>query len=225
MKSEEEVKKKINELGSETVKKEAIKEQIKMRSEGFGWKDECHHPWSIKGRFYESEELKQHLIEKILPFEELKKASNSIPTSPEVALPTRQLDFRLGTLTSHAKKLDKNKEGIAREIEANAMKEVEALDIDQKLQEKNAPAIDETLFGKRIQVKFEMDELDEEGENKLIWYTGRVIGVKKNNKDFFIRWDDEKEKDSCERLLITKWNKQTKGSWRLEKEYRTLSFS
>ena len=113
-KSKEEVERKFNELGSETAKKEAVKEQIKMRSEGFGWKEECHHPWSIKGRFYDSEELKQHLIEKILPFEELKKASNSIPTSPKVALPTRQLDFRLGTLTSHAEKLDKNKEGIAR---------------------------------------------------------------------------------------------------------------
>ena len=32
------------------------------------------------------------------------------------------------------------------------------------------------LLGKRIQYKFEMDEVDEEtGAAKLIWYTGRVV--------------------------------------------------
>ena len=74
----------------------------------------------------------------------------------------------------------------------------------------------------RIQINFEMDEKNEEGKNKLIWYSDEVIGVNKKHQKVKVTWDDEREADSMEPLQVSKWNKQTKGSWRLEKKNMTL---
>ena len=86
-----------------------------------------------------------------------------------------------------------------------------------------APKIDENFVGQRIQVNFELDELDSDGEKKLKWYKGKVLVVKNNNINVIVQWDEEGETDSGEKLLSTKWNKQTKGSWRLDiKKYTIL---
>ena len=43
--TETEARKAFSNVTSETAKKEAGKEQIRLRVVGFGWKD-LHHPWS-----------------------------------------------------------------------------------------------------------------------------------------------------------------------------------
>ena len=110
----------------------------------------------------------------------------------------------------------------SKEVEANAMKELAAFDIEHLFQDTNAPVIDKNLVGMRIQINFEMDEKNEEGKNKLIWYAGEVIRVNKKHQKVKVTWDDERETDSCETLEVSKWNKQTKGSWMLEKKNMTL---
>ena len=96
-------------------------------------------------------------------------------------------------------------------------------DFDGKFQTILPPKIDETFVGLHIQVKFEMDELDSDGQKKLIWYKGKVLVVKNNNIQVIVKWDDNSECNSGEKLLSSKWNKQTKGSWRMDVgEYITL---
>ena len=81
----------------------------------------------------------------------------------------------------------------------------------------------EDIVGKRIEVKFEMSEVDTEGNPKLIWYKGKVIMVRNDKETAIIQWDDENEEDSGEKLLASKWNRQVKGSWRMDVvEYKVL---
>ena len=89
-------------------------------------------------------------------------------------------------------------------------------DFDGKFQTILPPKIDKTFVGQRIQVKFEMNELDNDGQKKLIWYKGKVLVVKNNNITFIVEWDNNSERNSGEKLLSSKWNKQTKGSWRMD---------
>ena len=49
-----------------TAGMEAVKDQIRNRVVGFGWKD-LHHPWSKDGYEYTAEELFEHLLTKIVP--------------------------------------------------------------------------------------------------------------------------------------------------------------
>jgi hypothetical protein len=44
---------------------EVVKEKIRIRVIGFGW-DDLHHPWSKGGVDYLPEQLKDHLINKII---------------------------------------------------------------------------------------------------------------------------------------------------------------
>ena len=80
-------------------------------------------------------------------------------------------------------------------------------DLDSMFQTINAPKIDENFVGQRIQVNFELDELDSDGEKKLKWYKGKVLVVKNNNINVIVQWDEEGETDSGEKLLPTKWKK------------------
>ena len=87
----------------------------------------------------------------------------------------------------------------------------------------NALKIDKNFVGQRIQVNFELDELDCDGEKKLKWYKGKVLVVKNNNITVIVQWDKEEEGNSGEKLLPTTQNKQTKGSWRLDiQKYTSL---
>jgi len=53
-------------LTSRAAKLDAVKEQIRIRVAGFGWKD-LHHPWSKNGKEFSPDELFEHLIKKIIP--------------------------------------------------------------------------------------------------------------------------------------------------------------
>ena len=47
--------------------------------------------------------------------------------------------------------------------------------------------------------------------------------MKNNNVNVIVQWDKENEHNSGEKLLPSKWNKQTEGSWRLDiREYTIL---
>ena len=60
------MQKNFSKLNSGAAKLAAIKDQIRIRVIGFGWKD-LHHPWSKNGVDYTPEELLHHLIDSIIP--------------------------------------------------------------------------------------------------------------------------------------------------------------
>ena len=69
-------RKKFNELRSETAKRDAVKDQIRIRVNGLGWKD-LHHAWSLQGVDYTANQLLQHIMMKVIP------AQNDIRVIPE----------------------------------------------------------------------------------------------------------------------------------------------
>ena len=75
-------------LTSMTAQKEAVKEQIRIRVQGFGW-DDLHHPWSKGGVDFTPEQLRDHLINKIIP----EQHKRGIPATPTV-----QIDLKITTV-------------------------------------------------------------------------------------------------------------------------------
>ena len=67
-----------------------------------------------------------------------------------------------------------------------------------------APKNDENFVNQRIQVNFEIDELDSDGEMKLKQYKGKVLVVKNNNVNVIVQWDKEDECNSSEKWLPSK---------------------
>jgi hypothetical protein len=88
-------------LQSKTAKLDAVKEQIRIRVLGFGWKD-LHHPWSEDGTDYSPEELFTHLVDTIIP----EQSSRGIPDMPTLDLPSRKETKQLGTRTVDVEELD-----------------------------------------------------------------------------------------------------------------------
>ena len=221
LRNEEQVEREYIKLTSETAKINLMKQQITIRVKGFGWKETCHHAWSKEGIMFTGDELKDHLVNVIFPYERLQ----TIPTVPKVNLPTRQSELKLtlGTVSHDVQGLNENSQELEEKLREKADEELDLRDIDGNFQAITAPTMAD-LLGKRIQYKFEMDEVDEEtGAAKLIWYTGRVVCLVNNGKKVRMVWEDENERDSDETLLPTKYNRQTNKSWRLYiEDYTTL---
>ena len=89
---------------SKTAQVEAVKEQIRIRTVGFGWKD-LHTPWSKGGVDFTGEYLCEHLINVIIP----EQSNRDIPEVPPVDLPSRGDRQQLGTMTADAVALDKKR--------------------------------------------------------------------------------------------------------------------
>ena len=106
-KSRHDVDREFSTLVSKNSKINAIKEQIRIRVVGFGWKD-LSHPWSKDGREYTLEELKLHLVTIIIP----EQAKRRIPATPSVNMPTRgSVDQnQLGTRSKDVETLDSSHE-------------------------------------------------------------------------------------------------------------------
>ena len=84
--------------------------QINIRTIGFGWTG-MHHVWSKGGIVFTGDQLKEHFLNKILPYER----NHIIPEVPNVNLPSRQetLSFKLGTPSHDVQKLN-NKSKVQR---------------------------------------------------------------------------------------------------------------
>ena len=84
------------EAASRAAKLRAVKDQIKMRTVGFGWKD-LHHAYSENGVEFELDVLFKHLIDIVLPEQRKKRR---IPSEPTMQLPSRKFTPQLGTRSS-----------------------------------------------------------------------------------------------------------------------------
>ena len=228
-------------IKSVSGKKEALKDQIRMRVLGLGWED-CHHAWSHGGTDYTPKELADHPKDGIIK----KHKGHTIPTKPPVNLPTRKDLPILGSLSPDIIRLDteKAKEEIElMEAAEKLMKEFEETGFGDRIadmQQKFAPKVDATLVGKKLEVlgKYFID-----GEWEFVWAKGKVVGLpeptaakKRSGKgkkkssatikanDFvIIEWGDNycckgKPKATKQKLAVSKWNKQGPGAWRFTLE-------
>ncbi len=110
-------------LRSKAARMEAIKEQIRIRVIGFGWKDH-HHAWSNYGVEYHPEDLFRHLIQKIIP----EQTKRGIPEKPNMELPSRKATPQLGTLTSDVEALEHHYENDKEVVIKEAVKLRETLE-------------------------------------------------------------------------------------------------
>jgi hypothetical protein len=213
-------RKEFSKLRSKTAKLDAVKEQIRIRVVGFGW-DDLHHPWSKGGVDYSPEDLRDHLINKIIP--EQANSKRGIPEKPTMNLPSRKETKQLGTRTLDVDDLDKCNDDEKDEVIAGAMKLRETLEEDGKVDryekfQPPRPNVDESFVGSRIEQLWIFTEKD--GTKVPQWCQGEVIAVKKGNK-VHIKWDEEclREGDakvSQERLLVSKYNKHVEEAWRMD---------
>ena len=65
-------------LKNETVKLNAVKEQILIWHLGLGW-TEAHHPWSVQELLFSSCHILKHFIEKVLPIAEINEVLPDLP--------------------------------------------------------------------------------------------------------------------------------------------------
>jgi hypothetical protein len=173
----------LNKLTSDTAKREALKDQIRIRTLGLGW-DDCHHPWTHAGVAYTPEELATHLKGIIT-----KHQTRVVPKKPKVQAPTRKMLPVVGTLTHDVLLMDA----------AKAKEELQILNEAEKLllkledkrctmfQEVASPKMDD-LLGKRIEYLFSYDEPT--GEQLLVWAKGKVVGLPMQKR---IKRDQEME--------------------------------
>jgi hypothetical protein len=213
-------RKQFSKLTSITAKKKAVKEQIKVRVVGFGWKD-LHHAWSKQGVDYTPEFLRDYLIETIIP----EQRKRGIPNAPTVNIPTRGDRNKLGTKSLDVQDLQERREKERQAIQdgGEGMRDnMEAEGTVDRYEQFQGPmpTVDETFVGAKIEQLWDFTEKG--GTVVQQWCQGVVVAVKKNSK-VHIEWDkscvrDGDPKITQERLLKTKWNKHVEEAWRMNLE-------
>jgi hypothetical protein len=205
-------------LQSKTAKLDAVKEQIRIRVLGFGWKD-LHHPWSKDGTDYSPEELLTHLVDTIIP----EQSSRGIPDMPTMDLPSRKETKQLGTRTVDVEELDSRYEAekgetIAKAVQMRDEQEDKGeLDRYEKLQPRTRPEVDESLIGVEMEQLWEYTEPD--GSKVLQWCQGIIVGVKTRNR-VHIQWNENCLREGGlpiteEVFMKSKYNKHVEGGWRM----------
>ena len=226
-------------ITSETTKREALKDQIRMRVLGLGWED-CHHPWLSGGVVFTPQQLATHLKNNIIK----KHSKRQIPPKPPVDLPKRKSLPVLGTLSPDIVRRDA--ERAAEEIKLiesaeKLMKELEEKGFGDRfadMQQRSAPKVDMSLKGKRLEVLCRYFE--EDGTPFFCWAKCTVDGMPEkeakktggskngkrtrgdngsDNDTAIVTWDDEYcvkggAATTRQKLPKNKWNKHGPGAWR-----------
>ena len=206
----------FNKLKSETAQREVMKEQIRIRVIGLGWKD-LRHAWSKNGIVYLVVVLRDYLIKTILA-EEKKR---SIPETPPIVLPLRVDRGKLGTMSADYDLLKKHDEDKKRLVMEGGLRMREwsedngAEDWHERMQPPR-PNIDGSLIDRRMEQRWDFKEPS--GKVVPMWCKGTIVAVKGNSR-VHIRWDDNYVREgetnvTEERLLVSKWNKQVEEGWR-----------
>ena len=220
-------------------KLQALKDNIQIRYRGFGWED-WKSQWSRGNKAYSIPELTKRLKELM---KEEKKKKRSIPDKPKIPIPQRKEMAILGTESSQRGKLDINGIEVENQFELKSRNEWKKRDaegfssIHSKRQKKNAPAVDETLIGKRIEVLISFDLNPEGTEKTERWCSGAVericagTGVIpgrarkcwKEGEAVEVFWDAipdvEPPIPACRDkvgLNPNKWNKDDIDAWRMD---------
>ena len=202
---------------------EALKENIRMRVIGLGWK-QFGITWSYKGAKRSVNELAAHL--KMILREEKKLTP---PKDPALIMPKRLELPTLGTATKQLMESEESavidEEKFRREA-TELRKQREARgegSIFSVMQPLYCPELDE-LINKRIDVLYSF-QLDS-GEKELRWCQGKVIKIltEKTKPTVVVRWDpmpdvegkEDLSDETQQELPQRKWNKDVEGAWRLD---------
>ena len=171
----------MNGLPSERARLRAVKEQIMIQVNGFGWEDVAH-AW-LKGNVpYNSAELMEHFVNVVLSMTE----ERGVPNEPPLKFQDNTTKYTLGTqsalIVNHASMNTKTTEQIKAEaMVERARREVEGeTDRDANLQTHSMPDVDETLVGFPIEYCFSY--LDDDGGEYHAWCDGvveRIISTEK----------------------------------------------
>ena len=219
---------------------EYLRLQIEMRVLGCGW-EQFTTRWSSNkdSRIGTAAHLKGLLEEIILEEKSLERLGR-LPT--EAAPPHHKVTDlgQLGSVNADALAIERKALFSTEELRAKAEEEkqrrVEAgvWDTVERLQPNEAPAFDQALMGKRLEVLWKYMNKDT-NEPVLVWATGRVARVADGLTDKRSRlarkvlpagailwaWEADPEFDEAAGeqwlvLLPKKWNKQQQYSWRFD---------
>ena len=218
-------------------KLQALKDNIQIRYKGFGW-DEWKTHWSHGGISLSIPELTRRLKDLI---KKEKTDKTPIPEKPKVPIPQRKNTPILGTMSAQRAKLDTKTMDNEDEFDEKARKnwkerESEGIgSVYSTRQKRDAPTVDETLIGKRIEYLSEFD-IDTEGTTKeLRWCSGVVERICDGTsvvpgrarkcwnevEAAEVFWDAIPDADmvACREkvaLNTRKWNKDCDGAWRMD---------
>lgn len=237
MKTPNDVTSGLKNLKYKKDKIQALKDNIQIRYRGFGW-DEWKTHWSHASKSLSVSELTKVLKDLM---KEEKKKKRPIPEKPKVPIPQRKEMAILGTESKQRGKLDSNTIEAEDEFELKSRndwkkRELEGFtSVHSKRQKRDAPAVDETLLGKRIEFLSEFD-MDEEGtEKEPRWCSGvvericdgtwvipgKVRKCWKEGEAVEVFWDAIPDADmpACRdkvALNPNKWNKDVIDAWRMD---------
>ena len=227
----------LKKLKSKSAKLNGLKENIRMRVLGLGWKD-LATAWSKNGKEFTVNELSNHL-KKIISHQRTRE----IPNKPPVELPERKILPTLGTKMAALSRIEGKYASQSQNFEIagqNLRVERELAGIGDRysqMQPLSMPVVDKKLIGKRLDVCFEWNL--EEGRTELRWSQGEVVDVSdgsnilkhgarsacyKKGEAVMIRWDEDKDRNepshvTSQRLLPSNWNpkkEHSEGAWRFD---------
>ena len=221
---------------------EYLRHQIDMRVIGLGW-DQFKTKWSAKGdpTIGTVTHLRALLVDDILPHERAKGRLKRLPTEAAPPQFTAKELGQLGSANADALAIRSKALFSTAELKAKAeaavkrREEAGISDRVERLQQKEAPAFDQKLVGKRVEVLWRYINKDT-NEPILIWATGRVTRVADGLTDTKTKrgkallpagavlwaWDADPEFGEAAgeqwlTLLPKKWNPSKQGqvySWR-----------
>ena len=214
-------------LPTKTAKYEALKQNILMRTKGFGW-DWAHHAWSKNGRDYSVKELSDWLRKIIRKQNKMKLVA---PSEPVANVPQRMSLPILGTQTGDVEELDAKYMEDEQKFKSDAAKMSRAREaagetsIFSRMQPFYRPNIAD-LMNRRIDVLTEFNvKIDGKVEIQLRWCQGEVIEVYEDRQrpTVKVEWDPLPDVDGGNQteetdqvLLPTYWRKDIAGAWRMD---------
>ena len=231
----------LKELKFKKHKLQALKDNIQMWWKGFGYED-AKTRWTEDRRQKSVADLTKRLKEILKMW---KKEKWVIPEKPRVPVPKRKSMASMGTLIKYVKYLDDKAESKSSEFEKKYrqvwrernVRGLSSVEDSRQQQPKPSP-IDATLKGYRIEMVFEFDPLDENGnvikdeEQELCWCagtvkdvcdgtwikSGSVRAVWKKGEAIEVDWDPigDDIPGGVTRVAINskKWNKDAVDGWR-----------
>ena len=228
---------------SEADQLEFLRRQIEMRVLGLGWSQFATR-WSSKAdsRIGTVAHLKKLLIDDIIPEETAERRKNRLPTEAAPPQNLQREHAKLGTVDADAAVIEQRAlfslEELKLKAEAAEQRRIDAgicddVENQQPLCDGEAPAFDQELVGKWLEVRWRYTRPD--GEYMYIWTPGRVLRVADGLNDTktklgkallpagAVLWgweaDEEFKEQAGEQwltLLPKKFNQQVWYGWRYD---------
>ena len=216
----------------------ALKDNIRIRWIGYGW-EECETKWS-KDRVQLSIAQLASRLKEIIKLQ--KKYKWEIPETPNAKVPQRKCMPVLGQLTKQTMEMDKEANENIEELEKQARAKWQERDeqgemsMHSRMQEKNAPTLDDAFIGTRIEFLSEFDLTEDGTETDVCWCGGVIKEISdgtwiiptvsgrgkkcyKKGEAADIYWEAvETAGFLAGRAIVElnprKWNKEVVGGWR-----------